>query len=243
MRTSRYLWLAACVAVVLTAAAPSLALTFGDTNLVDLIGKSRSIVAGSVASVTDGIDERGIPYTEVTISVSEAIKGGASGTYTFRQFGLLSPRPVGDGRVMMPAPAGFPRYAVGERVFLFLAPPAKMTGLQTTYALAAGKFTIEPGRAQNDLANEGIFRNVALAAGLPTDNDQRMLATQTGAVNPDTFVSFVRRAVQEDWIGTRKMWKPGSELARRGNTSTDPNNTAPTPGTGTTTVGVTPDGQ
>ena len=55
-------------------------------NLVDLVGQSQLILHGTVKSVTDGIDSRGIPYTEVTIRVAEALRGDIKGEYTFRQF-------------------------------------------------------------------------------------------------------------------------------------------------------------
>ena len=38
-------------------------------NLVDLVGESQLILHGTVKSVADGIDERGIPYTQVTVRV------------------------------------------------------------------------------------------------------------------------------------------------------------------------------
>ena len=83
----------------------AMTLTAGDTNIVELMQQSSDIVVGRVESVTDGIDDRGIPYTEVTLRISESIRGGLSGDYKFRQFGLLTPRRTADGkRKMMPAP-------------------------------------------------------------------------------------------------------------------------------------------
>jgi hypothetical protein len=210
MRTRRYLWLAACLAVALVAAVgASRAMTFGDTNLVDLVKYSQAIVTGTVETVAEGIDERGIPYTEVTIHVEQSIKGGLSGNHTFRQFGLTSPRPMGDGRIMMPAPEGIPRYVVGERTLLFLSTPARATGLQSTYGLAAGKFILGAGRAENGFSNEGTFARVGIADGLATDNDLRMLATEKGAVSEATLLQFVRRAVDENWTGRNLLWKDG----------------------------------
>src|SRR5262245_43671862 len=67
-------------------------------NLADLIGYSELIVTGRVESVTDGF-QKGVPYTEVTVSIDEAIRGAPGHRYTFRQFGLLAPRTLPDGRV------------------------------------------------------------------------------------------------------------------------------------------------
>ena len=57
-----------------------------EVNVVDLVANSELILRGTVVNLTDGIDDRGIPYTEVTLHVSEAIRGQVSGNYTFRQF-------------------------------------------------------------------------------------------------------------------------------------------------------------
>jgi hypothetical protein len=178
-----------------------------NTNLVDLLRDANAIVVGEVRDVTDGIDAQGLPYTEVTLAISETMKGSVASTYTFRQFGLMAPRPAGDGRVMMPAPAGFPRYAPGEQVVLFLYTPAALTGLQTTVALGQGRFVLGAGRAENDLANNGVFQNVSVDAGLTDENQNRVLATEIGAVSAEPFLSLVRRAVQDRWVETCQMWK------------------------------------
>jgi hypothetical protein len=106
----RRAWLGALAcALAILGASDADAMSLRATNIVDLIKQSDAIVVGRIASVTDGIDARGIPYTEVTVQISETIRGDLSGTYTFRQFGLLKPRLTADGkRKMMPAPEGFP---------------------------------------------------------------------------------------------------------------------------------------
>jgi len=192
------------------------ALTLTDTNLVDLLRNSTSILRGTVTTVTDGLEENGLPYTEVTVAISETLRGKEKGTYAFRQFGLLAPRPSADGtRLLMPAPDGLPRYTEGENVLLFLSMPAKVTGLRSTYGLGNGKFSFGPGRVENDEANQGLFKNVSIDASLITDGDGRMLDTAVGAVNPDDFMSLVERAVEGSWIESGMMWRtdqgrPGS---------------------------------
>jgi hypothetical protein len=179
-------------------------------NIVDLLADSELIVTGTVENVTDGIDSKGVPYTEVTLTVSEAIRGDVHGTYSFRQFGLVDPRPTADGRMlMMPAPDGFPRYTPGEDVVLFLRPRAAWTGLRTTSGLAQGKFTVGPGRLENGTGNTGLFRDVTLAPGLSREADRRLLTTASGTLNPEAFLSFVRRAVAERWVETGRMTRTG----------------------------------
>lgn len=179
------------------------------TNLVDLIRDADSVVIGTVTTVTDGFEPNyGLPYTEVTLSVEETLRGASSDTFTFRQIGLLQPRLSADGTRTMPgAPVDMPRYPVGARVLLFMGPIASMTGLQSPIGLGFGKFTFGPGTAEDDYNNSGVFANVSLGAGLATANDGRILTTATGPVNPDDLLSLVRRAVIGNWTSTCKMWK------------------------------------
>jgi len=186
--------------------ASAMTISSGDTNIVELLTQSNDIVVGRVESVTDGLDDRGIPYTEVTLKISESIRGGLSGDYTFRQFGLLAPRLTADGRrKMMPSPTGFPKYTPGEDVALFLRPSATWTGFRMPAGVTGGKFTIAAGRAENGMGNAGLFRNVDVDRGVVTERDKRLLATATGPLNPDAFLSFVRRAVRERWTETERM--------------------------------------
>jgi hypothetical protein len=202
-------WLAAAaVAGCALAGGNARALTLPKMNLVDLIRESESIVVGTVTSVTDGIDDIGLPYTEVTVTLEETLRGSPSTTLTFRQIGLQTARLTADGtKLMLPAPEGIPRYAAGEHLLLFLGEPASMTGLRSTVGLGYGKFFVGGGQAINDLGNEGVFRNISLATGLATANDSRILTTSIGAVNPNDLLTLVRRAVQNDWVTTCQMWK------------------------------------
>lgn len=184
------------------------AVTLPAMNLVDLIRGADSILLGEVTAVTDGIDPIGLPYTEITIAISETLRGGEQGTYALRQFGLKEPRLTPDGTMrMMVAPEGIPRYSAGESVLLFLNPSASITGLRSTVGLGHGKFRLGGSLAENDLGNAGIFANISLDPGLANENDQRILTTRLGAVNNEDFVSLVRRAVTESWVETCKMWK------------------------------------
>lgn len=186
--------------------AGAMTLSSGNANIVELLAQSNDIVVGRVQSVTDGIDGHGIPYTEVTLEVSEAIRGSLYGTYTFRQFGLLTPRVTADGkRKMMSSPPGFPKYAAGEDLALFLRPRAAWTGFRMPAGATQGKFTIAAGRVDNGMGNTGLFRDVRLDPALTTERDKRLLATASGALNPDAFLSLVRRAVRERWTETERL--------------------------------------
>ena len=44
-------------------------------SVVDLLNHSQDIVAGKVDKVSDGFDAKGVPYTEVTLKVTDMIRG------------------------------------------------------------------------------------------------------------------------------------------------------------------------
>src|SRR5262249_9836063 len=121
MKTWRQWAGATVVALTLLAGANAQALTLQKTQLVGPPPDAQEIVIANVQNVTDGIDDNGLPYTEITVSIEESLRGDRTGTYAFRQIGLLNPRLTDDGSMMMlAAPEGMPKYSVGERVMLFL---------------------------------------------------------------------------------------------------------------------------
>ena len=174
-------------------------------NLVDLISLSEIILVGDVVSVTDGL-ENNVPYTEITVNIKEALRGGLKGTYTFRQFGLLQPRLMDDGRTnLLVTPDGWPTYAVGEEVILFLYKPAAVTGLRTTVGLFQGKFAIVDGKIHNRIDNRGLFSGMKVQKGLLNQAEEKLLLTEHGAIDAETFISVVRKAVKQRWVEERRM--------------------------------------
>jgi hypothetical protein len=175
-------------------------------NVVDLIQESELIVRGRVKAVTDGIDARGIPYTEVTLQIGEALKGQPGSEFTFRQFGLLAPKKMGDGRVnLMVTPTAWATYTKGEESIFFLRQPASRTGLRTTAGLAQGQFRVNAAGAVNALDNAGLFERVTVDPGLLGDAEKRVMATTRGAVNARSFSSLVKQAVDGKWIENGRM--------------------------------------
>jgi hypothetical protein len=177
-----------------------------ESNIVELVGKSDLILRGTVKSVADGIDSSGFPYTQVTVHVAEAIRGDVGKEYTFRQFGLLKPRSMGNGMVnLMVTPAGWTTYAQGEEAILFLNRPARVTGLQTTVGLAHGKFKVSAAGASNDANNSGLFARVRVEPSLLSGSDRELMRTNKRPVNTKAFVSLVRKAVKGRWIEQGSM--------------------------------------
>jgi len=168
-------------------------------NLVNLLSHADSILVGTVTDKTDGFYE-GLPYTEITVSVGQNIKGDFGKSYTFRQFGLIKPRSMGNGRVnLMVTPEGWPTYAKGEQVMLFLNKPASQTGFQTTAGLTQGKFTIRDGKIANNIDNDSLFAGVKINRQL-TSTQQDLVNQPGGAYEAEAFLSLVKTAVEENWI-------------------------------------------
>ena len=193
------------VLTVDTAQASTEEISSNAPNIVDLIADSETIFRGMVKEVTDGF-ENGIPYTEVTVQVNEALRGQLGEEYKFRQFGLTQPRKMENGKVYLGVtPEGWSKYAVGDDAMFFLYKPASMTGLQTTVGLGQGKVIFKGGNAESQMGNDGLFANVELDTKLQNDKDKRLLSTKKGAVNAEGFQSFVRRAVNNKWVEGGKL--------------------------------------
>ncbi len=176
-------------------------------NLTQLIDDAQTIVHGTVKSVTDGIDAKGVPFTEVTIAVGSSAKGRKleGEDYTFRQFGLLEPRSLGNGKVLLATtPEGFPVWREGETVVAFLRQPASITGLQTTAGMGQGLFRQVNGALVNDYRNVGLFDDVVISDSLLTDEHRNMI-TQPGAVDAASFIDLVGKAVDGNWIASGEM--------------------------------------
>jgi len=173
-------------------------------NFLELMTHTDSILVGTVADKTDGF-HKGLPYTEITVEVGQSLKGNHGNKYTFRQFGLIEPRSMGDGRVnLMVTPAGWPTYVKGEQVMLFLHKPASETGFQTTAGLTQGKFTIKGKQIANDTGNDSLFAGVKINGKL-TATQQDLVNQPGGAYAAEEFFSLVKTAVEENWIESGVM--------------------------------------
>jgi hypothetical protein len=184
---------------LVAASVPSHATSVIPMTVVDLLSHSDAIVAGQVQSVVDGFDARGLPYTEVTIKVSDTIRGQKAETYTFRQFGLDKPRKTADGHVYLGRPAGWPTWRKNESAIVFMYSKSKSTGFQTTVGLGQGKMSVANGVAMNAYDNGTLFRDVKVNRGLLDSSEQKMLDTKQGPVDAETFRKFLHRAVEGNW--------------------------------------------
>jgi hypothetical protein len=185
---------------LLAASTPSLATSVMPMTVVDLLAHSQTIVSGQVQSVTDGFDARGLPYTEVTLKVSDTIRGQKAETYTFRQFGLAEPRKLANGRTYLGRPVGWPTWRKNESALVFMYSKAKSTGFQTTVGLGQGKMSLANGVAMNSYENAALFSGVRVNRGLLDASEQKMFDTKKGPVDSDTLRKFLHRAVEGNWV-------------------------------------------
>lgn len=190
---------ASIAALALGGGNAALAKSMKKQNLVDLMSQSDSILIGTVTEKADGF-HHGLPYTEVTLDVGRSVKGNHGSTYSFRQFGLIAPKAMGNGRVnMMVTPAGWPTYAKGEKVMLFLHKAASETGFQTTAGLDQGKFTIRDNEIANGVNNEQLFSGIQINGNL-SQAQKELVSQPSGAYKIDDFISLISTAVSENWI-------------------------------------------
>lgn len=169
-------------------------------TVADLINYGDKIIAGRVTAVTDGFDANKLPYTDVTVAVSESLKGNASGSYTFRQLGLAAPRDMGNGRTYVGvSPDGFPRFSPGEDVVVFLFKKTSL-GFQSTAGLMQGKFTVVGHELVNEINNRGLFDDITVNPAQLTPAEQKMLAKDQGPLDTELFKGFVKKAVQQGWF-------------------------------------------
>ena len=198
-RLRRALALVAIASLALPAASTQLA----PANLTRLIGQSDLIVSGKVTSVTDGIDAKGVPFTEVTIAVGSSAKRKLTqrSDFKFRQYGLLASRKLPDGRFLVAkAPEGFPTWHKDEQVVAFMRKPAAKTGLRTTVGLSQGKFSSTGGRMANEQFNRGLFAGVEVSPGYLTPAESALLRGPVGSVDTAALMSLVNRAAAGKWI-------------------------------------------
>ncbi|WP_233997935.1 MULTISPECIES: hypothetical protein [unclassified Pseudoalteromonas] len=182
--------IALTVAAGFSLATSANAMKLKQQNLEELTSASQNIIAGEVIKVTDGFDNKR-PYTEVTIAVNSDAKGKLKddSTYTFRQFGLLKPRSMGNGKVYLGVtPDGFAKWNEGENVIAFMYKPAAITGFQTTAGMAQGKFVVRDGKVLNQFANTGLFDDMDTSK---FSDEERNMLTNPGAVKVDAFMNLV----------------------------------------------------
>jgi len=199
---ARHALVAALFVLAATAVAPLQASQLVPQNLKQMIHAADVIFTGEVTRVTDGV-ESGLPFTEVTMKVNSSIKRdmAVGSPYTFRQYGLLKPRKLQDGRYLLTSKIeGMATWTIGEKVTTFMNKPASRTRMSTPVGMAQGKFTYSGTQAANSFDNRSLFRGMSVDASVLNAKEAAMLAKTAGPVEGDVLINFVKRAVKEQWI-------------------------------------------
>lgn len=193
--------LALVAATIFSIVSVSYGTTVKKRNLLELASLADRILVGKIINVTDGIDPNSdAPYTEITLRLSDKIKGNFPGeVFTFRQFGLIKPRPTADGKYtnLMVTPPGFPTYTVGEEVLLFLCKEGSITGFCSPIGLLQGKFVIKDSRIVNGVGNYELFKGVSLAGISLSEDEKKLLSAKSGPVSATLFISLVKKIAQK----------------------------------------------
>ena len=187
------------LSIVLLVAVMASATTVVKVNVEQMISHGDVIIVGHVVGLSDGFDANNIPYTKVTVNVSQSLKGGVNGNYSFRLFGLLAPREVNGRTYLGVSPDGWPKFAMGEKVMLFMHGPSSL-GFQSPVGLMQGKFTMDDSEMCNAINNMGLFKDVTVDPSQLTDAEQKLLDVEQGPVRAESFVSFVEKAVANNWF-------------------------------------------
>jgi len=194
--------LMSAVVLCATAVTPLHASQLVTQNLKQMIQEADVIVTGEVSKVTDGV-ENGLPFTEVTMKVNSSIKRdlALNSNYSFRQYGLLKPRKLQDGRYLLATKIeGMATWTVGEKVTTFMNKPASRTRMSTPVGLAQGKFTYSGAQVANSFENRGLFKGMSVDPSVLNAKEAAMLAKPAGPVEGEVLMNFVNRAVNEKWV-------------------------------------------
>ena len=161
-------------------------------NLEQIVAGSADIVRGTVLSahVEKHPELSNLNTLVVTLKVREAIKGGAQGTYTFRQY-LWDLRDIRDA-------AG---YIKGQEYLLLMNAPSRY-GLTSPAGMEQGRFRIARDASGRDVAVNGrgnalLMQGVGadLAKGgvsLSRDSASLVAKHQQGAIPVDDLVRLIR---------------------------------------------------
>ncbi|MEM1348706.1 MAG: hypothetical protein AAGI01_09140 [Myxococcota bacterium] len=133
MRRRTLLSLAIAALVSVAGSSVALATTLARLDLEALTAQSELVVHGTVTRLAPEV-RGGRVFTNITLEVTEALKGTPGDSVTFTQLG-------GRTRNLATRVAGMPDFRLGEEVLVFLERPSVDAPLVVT-GMAQGKFTV-----------------------------------------------------------------------------------------------------
>jgi len=149
----RKLWAIAILPIALIFSVRTEAIMVMSFTVEELMARAEKVFIGTCTNVSHRVNDQGIPVTEVTFAVSEAVKGEVGTTVTFQQLDTQAQqRPLRSASqdLLQENPQGFaanavianlPNYLPGEEVLLFLAAPGKL-GLTAPIGFTQGKLPV-----------------------------------------------------------------------------------------------------
>jgi hypothetical protein len=131
---------------LLLAAMPAGASTFLHTSRAELTARAEAVVVGSVLEVESFWTQDGrVIVTEARVLVEEALVGEAPSVALVRTFG-------GTVNGFTIEAHGFPTFAEGERLLLFLEPDAAERGAHRVLGYQEGKYRMTRDKAGREIA-------------------------------------------------------------------------------------------
>lgn len=182
------------VLVLITAVWQLDASTVVSLNFDELSRASNAVVAGEVRAIAADRDANGYIYSTVTIRVAEAVPQALAGTdYTFRMIG-------GTLNGQSTYIEGMPKFAVGDRLILFLNESTD-SAMGPTVGLWQGVFHLDSASGVSDSSRQLVVgvEGVRLMRAVPTVAlDGAGVAASDASVrkamNAGSFMEAVRAA-------------------------------------------------
>jgi len=167
-------------------------------DLATMTKQAGTIVTGRIVGLREGRHPRynHIRVLNVTVQVSEMIKGTGASQFTFMQFGGRATA-AGSGKSLSMAQSlpDLPAYRVGEEVVLFLY-PASHVGFTSPVGGDQGMFLVRRQQGQpTTVVSEGGNQSLAADRPVPSrlsPSQQKLLQHPGSALDYKTFVGTVK---------------------------------------------------
>ena len=178
--------------ILVAGASPAPATTVLRMTFSEVVDGAETIAVGSVSAIEETWDaEREMPFTNVTFTDLDVLKGGVSGRELTLRF-LGGPAPNGFTLVV----SGMPRFAAGQQVVVF----STGNGVQACPLVGwwQGLYRVvrDPGRDVLTIADHA-GRPVASVDGLVGQRVTRLSTSQASAANAVTLDVFKTLVAEE----------------------------------------------
>jgi len=155
---------------------PSGATSLRVMNLADLVEHSQRIFSAVCQSVSSGLDENNLPYTQYSFRVTDGIHGVTNQqVVVIKQFGLSEPIQQDNGVTRVSRIEGMPQYIPGQEYLLFLNQDSRL-GFSSPIGLLQGAFHVQGSGTSRTVVNG--MRNANLLIDTRKSIQQRVRERQ-----------------------------------------------------------------